>query len=352
MGFALAILLFSFPASALETDDFTFRSDAPEIGAYLDEAMNKSLREAAASLDSAGDCHPQRLHQVLMVRLGGFAMSEIEEMSYGAKVNEANGKPIEKRGTPGKESIYQDSMIQVKIGRYTLWKLEKGACCTAAFRYKGNLLSDDKLGHFLHSGYEMYYFADLRHRSGYVDASKKTSFWNTFVRNITENSLGSQNLKGEKAVIALSDHQEKSLWGLTLSGVYSYADIAANVEGYKFWKELTEGPRPFFTCKDGRWKMERVFSWGDYINPGWDEAINCSAYKNARLTEQVKTRVAETLRAQGFARTSCPVETEQCKDLLKRYRGDLRGAVSPACGTANEGSGDEAGGERKGEGAQ
>jgi hypothetical protein len=50
--------------------------------------------------------------------------------------------------------------------------------------------------------------------------------------------------------VLLEDHQEDGLWGLKTSGVKSYADMATNYQGYRFWTELTTGLNPYFKCDE------------------------------------------------------------------------------------------------------
>lgn len=322
------IVMFSAASIAMEADDFTSRHVAPEIGQFLDEQMNMELDKIGHET-KASDCHPQELHFQIMNRLGGFGFSKIESMDLKTDINERTGQKIRsgERGRHMGTTIYQD--YAGPLSRYGKFNL--GTCCASAFSYRGIYLSSDKLGHFIHSGYEAYFYAELQSKPGYIDVSKQTSFWNNIIRLITESNRFSGQNGGSSAVMEMSQNQESGVWGLGGSGVYSYADIVANIEGYKFWKQLTDGPHPFFQCSNGTWQKVRHFTWSEFINPGWDEAMNCNGYADQKMANAVGDRIATVLKKRSLARTSCPIDIEQCKQFAEIYLDEFPEAISPSC---------------------
>jgi hypothetical protein len=137
---------------------------------------------------------------------------------------------------------------------------------------------------------------------------------------------------GLTSVIETSDRQELKSWGLESAGVYEYGDIAANVQGYIFWSNLTTGPAPYFVCRNQRWAQAREFSWGPYIDDGWDEAINCSDFSKS-VYDLIIANIAKTPSDPKLGQTTnrCPVSPAKCEALKARYRGSTAGALNSSC---------------------
>ena len=77
---------------------------------------------------------------------------------------------------------------------------------------------------------------------------------------------------------------------MTLTGVLSYADLAASYSGFNFWNELLaiDSPESFviYDGRTGRFRQRRAFTFADYVTDAWDEGINRSIF-HPDLAQQV-----------------------------------------------------------------
>lgn len=159
-----------------------------------------------------------------------------------------------------------------------------------SLRLAGHIVGTDKLGHFFMQGLD--YFKRVDSEGASLD------------------------------IVLRHEHGEDGVWGLRMTGVKSYADMAANYQGYRFWSALYRGERPYARCENGRrWVKAREFTWADYVTDAWDEAINCSEF-NPRLGERVRASLARM----GL---NCPVDPARCAALAKQERSEY--FLSPAC---------------------
>jgi hypothetical protein len=133
------------------------------------------------------------------------------------------------------------------------------------------IVGSDKFSHFLSTGY-MYF--DL----------------------IENNSMSYQD------VLDWGIKSEEGIFGLTTTGIFSFGDLTANVEGLKFWRSLTphysdsnviiQNKNPLIACNatTNKWEMNTKsplypFDWDNYITSAWDEGYHCNKFKN----EQIKS---------------------------------------------------------------
>lgn len=163
-------------------------------------------------------------------------------------------------------------------------KLFKNNFLAGSMNFGGNVVGIDKIGHLFWEGW---------------------IYWNTV--NADEKKL-------IEPALAWGEDVEDSIFGRgrglsekTTWGVYSYADLAANISGLLFWDRLFNGANPHVKC-DGRKVTAGVaFDIMDYASAYWDQGINCSAYR-PKVEAQINLRV----NALGL---SCPVEPARCVDL-------------------------------------
>ncbi len=274
-----AILFFTPSLHAYEVDNFTDRellkTDALPT---LDESVNTILTRAAKGVrkERGNECNVVFLRQEILRWIRPDPAGQLELwLESTDKVNHTHVGIT--------ESIYQDVTLLdapilkiVGIGRSML--------------LNGQIVGTDKVGHFFMQGLGYY---DLVHKEG--------------------KSL-------EK--VLMEDHQEDGLWGLKTSGVKSYADMATNYQGYRFWNQLISGSNPYFRCDEKLgWVNHRTFTWADYVNPAWDEAINCSEMKPA-----IQSKVDRYLSSKGW---KCPIQPEACVKIMSLDHAEYY--VSPQC---------------------
>jgi hypothetical protein len=116
---------------------------------------------------------------------------------------------------------------------------------------------------------------------------------------------------------------EYGIKGLSLTGVLSYADVAAAYSGFGFWEELRsigrEGSYVARHTATGRFVKARRFTFATYVSDAWDEAINYS-----RFHPTLGGEVGAALRARGL---TMPVR--DCRPLSSLPDAGLY--VNPAC---------------------
>lgn len=161
-----------------------------------------------------------------------------------------------------------------------------------SIKIAGHIVGTDKFGHFMTEGYETYKRIVLKDGS-----LEKAMLW----------GIGT----------------EQGYFGLSVSGVKSYSDLAANYGGSRFWASILDGPSPYFACIDGKFAQIRRFTWADHVNNAWDEGINCSQF-NPSAAGIVFANLSKM-------RMTCPVMGSEttCAGLMKLP--DARWYVSPIC---------------------
>ncbi|MCB9688778.1 MAG: hypothetical protein H6735_27305 [Alphaproteobacteria bacterium] len=118
-----------------------------------------------------------------------------------------------------------------------------GPCTT--LQVAGVRLGDDKLDHFLDNGYHYY-----------VDARKK----------------------GVEHAIEVGTRTERAFYGLLTSKAFSYGDLRANWDGYRFFAGLLDEGSVFARDDRGCVVQERPFAWSEWVGPEWDELLNPPIY--------------------------------------------------------------------------
>lgn len=280
--FAFFLLLFlSTPSPAYEVDNFTGREALTKDAL---SPLNAEIERILASAErnhnrqSPRFCSKALLRQEILrwIRPDPVGMLEI----WAATTDQ-----IQQIRITRKESVYGGVNF---LDSPMLWTVGIGK----SMRVAGHVIGTDKLGHFFMQGLEYY---DLAMDGKPLD----------------------QILK--------EDHKEDGVWGLDTSGVFSYADMAANYQGYRFWNSLTFGERPYFQCvpKVG-WMKVRTFDWSEYVSDAWDEGINCS-----EMRPRVAKKFEDALHERG---QTCPTKPEKCVEVTKLERSGF--FTSPRCKSA------------------
>ncbi len=266
----VVLLTCAASVQAAETDNFTQRPiNLPDAVQVLNLEVNARL---AAAVDAANappeidddlfrpgsfeGCDADRLYEAVGEKFAGFVFGAIER--YAEQL-----PPRFRHSVALPQSVYQDldfldAPTLVAHGRLA-----------PTLRIGGQLLGADKLGHFFSDGWA--YF-DNHYRQGL--------------------SLHLTLLRGELT--------ELSYFGTLVTGIFSYADLVANFHGMRFWNALLGRypdpltglpPAPYVRCVDGRFVLMRRFDWREYVDAGWDEAVNCNRYANDHIAARVMARI-------------------------------------------------------------
>jgi len=184
----------------------------------------------------------------------------------------------------------------------------------------GHLVGLDKIGHFFAQGWKYYELTYYDERS--IDQALE---W------------------GKK--------KEAGLFGYTTTGIFSYSDLIANFNGWRYWNKVLlkeDDPlrgvianffsRPYVTCeiqiidsiKSGKvvkaWEHNTRFDLSDYIDGAWDEGNNCNSYADPIIEEKVTSRIDNI--DPSF---TCPFRSEYCSEAQDKYGYYAKHVLHPYC---------------------
>jgi len=184
----------------------------------------------------------------------------------------------------------------------------------------GYLIGLDKMGHFFAEGWQ--YFELTQYEDYTIDQA-----------------------------LAWGKAQEAGKFGYSTTGIFSFADLVANFNGWRFWNKvlLKENDplkgvianffnRPYITCdiqiiasiKNRKivkaWEYNSRFDLSDYIDGVWDEGNNCNSYEDPVIEEKVTLRINNV--NPDF---SCPDNREYCLAAQEKYGYYAKYILHPYC---------------------
>ena len=187
-------------------------------------------------------------------------------------------------------------------------------------RINGHLVGLDKLGHFFAEG------------------------WHYF-------ELAQQEGKSLKHAIEWGREQEGGKYGYSTTGIFSFADLVANFNGWRFWNRVlgkNNDPllgfvanlldNPYVTCdvqivsslKHRKivkaWEQNGTFDLSVYLDGVWDEGNNCNSYADPVIEEKVALRIREI-----DPQFRCPVIPQACLEARKKYGTYAKQLLHPYC---------------------
>lgn len=318
-------ILLSTLLKAAEIDSFsdrnTLRPDAAEainaiVNARLQEGVdNANLLERANAFDRVPDaiCNTNTLYTELRKAIfQSFTASwGLKGYSLDQQLREALVDYSVHRAVS--DSIYRD------LGYLDAPSLKLKGLSDVVWLNR-NLIGLDKLGHFFAEG------------------------WHYF--EMTQNGEHSLN-----DAMAWGREQEEGKFGLVTTGVFSYADLTANFNGWRFWNQIQNqqnDPLKGFwgnlfsdrqiscslqvmeSIKNRKlvyaWELKHTFEIRDYVDSAWDEGQNCSRFVNSTLTASVRQRIDEQMPGH-----QCPLTPKACNQAAIRYGPWRSELLHPAC---------------------
>lgn len=184
----------------------------------------------------------------------------------------------------------------------------------------GHLIGLDKIGHFFSEGWQ--YFELTHSKEHTID----------------------QALQWGK-------EQETGKFGYTTTGIFSFSDLVANLNGWRFWNTILlkkndplKGAianffnRPYITCeiqiidsiKNKKivktWEHNTHFDLSDYVDGAWDEGNNCNSYADPVIENKVTSRIHNV--NPDF---TCPFIAEECVSAQERYGDYAKYVLHPSC---------------------
>lgn len=278
--------MLSASAHGSEVDNFTHRySKIQDSTAVLNKLVDERLDKALSKANKKGSCDKDRLIKKVKKQFARPLVSKFESLIK-------KSDEIDKRKAKG-DHVYKD------FGHFRLNPtiLKLPTVKSPLIRVVGLPIGADKFSHFFTEGF---------------------------------NYLKKENEHGIERALTYGDNMESGLWGKVFTGIFSYADLAANLSGLQFFKDLTDGEEPFFLCEDGRWKRAKNMDWSLYIDESWDEGINCSNFRHERLEKKFNSRI-KALEEKNKKNYTCPIEPQVCEQLVLKYGEFSERVLSPEC---------------------
>lgn len=285
----LPAIFFSSFIAATEVDSFSLRDEKlPDATEALNKMMNNYIHQSIQAANTWGECNEDRFVDDLHDRIGGFFWTTFEnDIASNPSITWANISRA--------ESVYQDVSFFFAPALYI-------ASFGQIMHVGKYFIGSDKLGHYIEEGFNYYRIVHREHKK--LDDA-----------------------------LAFGETAEKGHFGLQTTGVYSYADLVANYQGFVgFWSRLV-GPKskkPIVVCKRGHYTLAEPFDWGSEINAGFDEGINCNHYRNETMRNQIQARIQLLEFKRGIPLT-CPILPDDCFDLFERYGDIAARIISPEC---------------------
>jgi len=301
MTAAAFVLAVSASAYADETDNFTCRARLSRDSlAVLDSWVNTRIQEALARANRRGAerCDEACLVRELQKTVGGSVLHPLTFVPH-SRFERWIGKQreIDRCHLGFGETIYgarpyNQPWLFPFLGRTIL--------VADSILLSGRVAGLDKINHFIREG--LAHWRDVHGRREDIA------------------SILARELDPARGGLYWTEY---GLKGKSLTGVLSYADVAAGYSGYTFWSDLLSmGPERSFVAPDatgGRFVQVRTFTLAAYVTDAWDEAINVSDFHPALGRE-----VEAALRTRGLA---FPVR--DCRALSGLP--DARLYVNPIC---------------------
>ena len=164
-------------------------------------------------------------------------------------------------------------------------------------------------------------------------------------------SLSSWTAQKFDQALDWGEEQEAGVYGYTTTGIFSFSDLVANFNGWRFWNRILlreDDPlkgfmanlfnRPYVSCEIQlvatimqrkivwAWEVDSRFDLSDYLDGTWDEGNNCNSYKDPLIEHKVAARIKRV--RPGF---SCPFIPDHCVDARRKYGRYAKRLLHPYC---------------------
>jgi len=255
-------------ANAWEVDNFHCKYEPmTSSDAALDAEVNRRIAETLSEFNRNNSCDKEG---ILLALKGAIASAWSGNMETWSQEN-VDSKCLNKEKTIYKGFSIKDAFVL------------RAAGLNYVIQVNGVRIGADKLSHFMTEGFDYY--------------------------------MEFQNSNSMEKVLKIGRDEEEGGYGWDATGIKSYGDLAANYQGFLFWKQVLDGANPYLTCVDGHWKQARDFKWSDYVNPLFDESINCSEFKTSNMEAVVDRNVSALQTSLGKRPPVCPLNRDFCNNV-------------------------------------
>ncbi|MEK6626847.1 MAG: hypothetical protein AABY86_17910 [Bdellovibrionota bacterium] len=276
---------------AAEIDNFKSRynplkDEKETINAWANKEFQRALRLANHSVRP---CSERALFASLKRSFKNHYTDRFTRKLY-------KGRGLAFRKIPFNRSIYRDFTGKDSVVIGIMGKIYDSA--SPIVNYNGYQVGTDKFEHFFGRGRAYY---DMIHKDG----------------------------KSVLDALNFGLSSEKNFLGAIMTGIMSYADLAANFRGLFFWNHvLMKYPDPlefkkpsgaYVTCTDGKWVQNTIIDFSIYVDASWDEAVNCSKFRTKEIAEKVFQVQRYYEQLDPVHKYTCPVLPEEASELNSQF---------------------------------
>lgn len=288
-------LLLTISAFGAETDHFTDAEKVlPDESQVINNLANSYVLEVLAEQNAETNCDDSLESEK---RLYTLLKKYFANHSKGVLAKELlKGELVATNVIPLKQSVYQNW----SIGNGFLLGRKKAAQSPLALapmiRVGEQKIGTDKLEHMFGMGFRYFSSHYLKGKS---------------IEKVLKNGI----LK------------EKTILGgnVLATGVFSYADLAANFNGMRFWNHMLQrrddilgkayNLGPYIECRNNKWVAVKAIDFRDYVDASMDESINCSNFANRKGLRKFQAAIKEIDPA-----NTCPMNPELRSEMIFRYQ--------------------------------
>lgn len=257
-----------------------------------------------------------------------------QENRQKAELNVENGENNENEQTaqcsrPVLFNSLKDKFAGFLIGQLETYVNNSNTLDTIKVNFKDSIYRDFKLSETPTISFTEKLSAIVRIRDTYFGADK---FGHFFTEGLSYYEI--VTTINQSSALQFGELSENFLYGELTTGVYSYSDLAANLNGLRFWNRILAlkpdplypgtSSTPYVSCINNQWQQTEHFDWAEYVDPTWDEAINCSAFRNDVLLDKVKSNIKNATGGKN-----CPLAHIQQKPLVEKYGNLLSHLYNP-----------------------
>jgi hypothetical protein len=271
------------PVYSSEVDSYT-RIVLLTYGAVEDinKELNTLLDSAIDLANEEGKFKDRELYKIIYKIIGGKLVSRLEKRIE--KINETHFLRVDLD-----ESIYRD-LNTLSTPSFPIYgKL------SVAFKAGRYIIGTDKLGHFISQGYTYFKMFYLKKQ----DIEK---------------------------ILDYGTRTEIKYFGLTTTGIFSFADLTANFQGMRFWNDLLmrnddilgdQGRGPYIQLQNIRWAKVKDIDMRHYFDGAWDERINWNLYRNCEIKAMVFNRIPGEQKKMYLLKSDA--RDTEIRELIKKY---------------------------------
>ena len=243
-------------ARATETDQY-FAIDKPPRDSLdvLNEKINRDILGALALVNRRTSWDQYSCQDVAHRVYQRFRISGVHKIELWAE----NSPRIDRVPSHQEHARFQEHFSVYRNERLWDWGLSFGI--KATFTLAGVHMGADKLSHFFQSGW--------KYHQRYRELMRE----------------GVPEREALERLVRYGTQTERGTLGFLTTGVFSFADLEANYQGFLFYRGLCQDQDPRLLKTPEGWRLTRPFDWREYVSPQLDETVNNSAFVPQRWEE-------------------------------------------------------------------